>query len=303
MAADLGDLAWKVFRIGHDRIPANRVERTCGAGTRPLYQARRRGLSVAAVTVKMGALEVNHTLTSSRRPFRRDLPTSRPMTRARLWRGGAVAMFCIAIVAAMTRYDVSIVRWLGQYPTLKTHPFADAARSLAEFWVMSAVIILIALSDRRAVLVICHVLFAAYLGFNLAHLGKIFIHRERPYIALARPPEEAASLFASWRGIELDVRRKASRNSFPSAHTTNAFAVAVTLAWFYPRMSALFLLLATACACSRIVQHAHWPSDCMAGVVIGVVAAWLSLHVRALTMPRRWFRRKSGGQSPVRPEV
>lgn len=205
-------------------------------------------------------------------------------------------MLCIAAVAVLTRYDVSIAQWLGRYPTLKTHPLTDAARLLAEFWVMSAAVALIAVADRRAVLIICHLLFAAYLGFNLTHLGKIFIHRERPYISLARPPDQITSPFASWRGIELDISRRASRKSFPSAHTANAFAIAVTLAWFYPRLSVILLILATACAGSRVLQFAHWPSDCLAGAMVGGASAWLSLHLRALTTPRRWFRRKAGGQ-------
>lgn len=237
---------------------------------------------------------MNNTPIPRRRPFRRDLPISRPVTRARLMWVGGLALLCIAAVGALSRYDVLIAQWLEQYPTLKTHPLADAARSLAEPLVLCAVIVLIAVADRRAILIICHLLFAAYLAFNLAHLGKIFIHRERPYIALAHPPEQTASPFASWRGIELDVGRKASRKSFPSAHTSHAFAIAITLAWFYPRLSAVLLLLATACGGSRIVQFAHWPSDCLAGALIGTASAWLSLHARALTTPRRWFRRDRG---------
>ncbi len=238
---------------------------------------------------------MNHTPTPRRRPFRRNLPLPRPVTRARLLRALGPAILCIAAVGVLARYDVSIVRWLGRYPTLRTHPLTDAARLLAEFWVMCAMLALIAVADRRATLIICHVLLAAYLGFNLTHLGKIFIHRERPYMTLAHPPEPTASPFASWRGIELDISRRASRKSFPSAHTTNAFAVAVTLAWFYPRLSMILLTLATACAGSRVLQLAHWPSDCLAGAMIGGASAWLSLHLHALTTPRRWFRRKAGG--------
>jgi membrane-associated phospholipid phosphatase len=57
--------------------------------------------------------------------------------------------------------------------------------------------------------------------------------------------------------------------SFPSGHATTAFATALILAFWYPRQTGLFLGLAVLVGLSRVVLGAHFPSDVMAGAVLG----------------------------------
>jgi undecaprenyl-diphosphatase len=57
--------------------------------------------------------------------------------------------------------------------------------------------------------------------------------------------------------------------SFPSGHATTAFAAAVLLAIWYPRWSGAFLGLAMLVALSRIVLGSHFPSDVLAGALLG----------------------------------
>jgi undecaprenyl-diphosphatase len=58
--------------------------------------------------------------------------------------------------------------------------------------------------------------------------------------------------------------------SFPSAHTTGAFALAAGLSWFYPNARGLFVGLAVVTAGQRILHHAHYLSDVFAGIILGV---------------------------------
>ena len=65
-----------------------------------------------------------------------------------------------------------------------------------------------------------------------------------------------------------------SRLSFPSAHASTSFAGALSYGRLGLDRSAL-LALATALACSRLYLGVHYPSDVLAGVLLGAaLAAW-----------------------------
>lgn len=65
----------------------------------------------------------------------------------------------------------------------------------------------------------------------------------------------------------------AKYQSFPSAHTSGAFALSVGLAWFYPNARALFFGLAIDVAFQRVWHHAHFASDTIAGAIVAVTVA------------------------------
>ena len=68
--------------------------------------------------------------------------------------------------------------------------------------------------------------------------------------------------------------------SLPSGHATTAFAVLVAFGTLWPRARTAFLLYALAIAVSRVVVMGHYPTDVVAGAVVGSVGAM---------MVRRWF--------------
>jgi membrane-associated phospholipid phosphatase len=68
-------------------------------------------------------------------------------------------------------------------------------------------------------------------------------------------------------------------HSFPSGHTTTAFAMALIIAYIINRKfwSVLLPLLAMLAGYSRVYLAQHFPTDIFAGMCIGIVSAILSL--------------------------
>ena len=66
--------------------------------------------------------------------------------------------------------------------------------------------------------------------------------------------------------------------SFPSGHTTTAFAIVTPWVMFYPHPVTYGLFaLSTGTAVARIARDAHWATDVLAGAALGFTTGyWLS---------------------------
>jgi undecaprenyl-diphosphatase len=73
--------------------------------------------------------------------------------------------------------------------------------------------------------------------------------------------------------------------SFPSDHATAAFAIAFGILFVARRTGWLFVAWATLIAASRVLAGMHYPTDVLAGAVIGLGAGFLTARV---AMPALW---------------
>jgi membrane-associated phospholipid phosphatase len=64
----------------------------------------------------------------------------------------------------------------------------------------------------------------------------------------------------------------------PSGHATTAFAVLVAFGTLWPRARTVLLVYAVLIAISRVVVTAHYPSDVLAGALVGMAGAILVRH-------------------------
>lgn len=110
-----------------------------------------------------------------------------------------------------------------------------------------------------------HMGIVALIGLIIYKTLKRFIVRQRPFmthphIALGTAP--------------LD------RHSFPSGHTLHAVAFTLTAVAYYPGLLWVLGPFAAPIALSRMVLGLHYPSDVLAGAVIGAGLAWSGFVVR-----------------------
>lgn len=87
---------------------------------------------------------------------------------------------------------------------------------------------------------------------------------------------------------------KSSFASFPSGHSTTAFATAVALGALFPKARIPLLALAVPVVLTRIVLGSHYPSDVVAGAALG--SAYVLLMVKLFAARRVVFRVDADGR-------
>jgi membrane-associated phospholipid phosphatase len=80
-------------------------------------------------------------------------------------------------------------------------------------------------------------------------------------------------------------------DSFPSGHSTAAFCIAYVMASYFPRYKAVFYCVAVMIGLERVEGLAHFPSDVLAGGLIGTLIA--KLLTAKLFPPERLSLRNS----------
>lgn len=104
-------------------------------------------------------------------------------------------------------------------------------------------------------------------GFLAAILARLVIvefirwllPRPRPFV------ENAVNLL-------LDVSKSAS---FPSGHAAFYFAIATIVYFYNKRAGILFFAGAFLISLARVFSGIHWPSDIIAGAIVGIFSGWL----------------------------
>jgi membrane-associated phospholipid phosphatase len=209
-------------------------------------------------------------------------PAPRHFDLAFPWWAKSLLMLLLTLLSIQF-FDAPIAHW-----AILHHPIPDLASPAAhhgdparelmmlEQWgqvTCSALVILaVALMDkdgRRRALALA---IGCLSTVALCYLLKNCIGRSRPYVF-----NDGTWI---WGGPAQGFHNGSPWGSFPSAHTTGAFALSVGLAWFYPRARGLFMALAVITAAQRVLHAAHFLSDTLAAMAIAVLVTRWTLQAK-----------------------
>jgi 4-amino-4-deoxy-L-arabinose transferase-like glycosyltransferase/membrane-associated phospholipid phosphatase len=115
------------------------------------------------------------------------------------------------------------------------------------------------------------------------------VHRPRPFVTLS----DARVFGVVGQGYvppEQMTADTGSRNSMPSAHAANWFAMTMVMFLFYRRSLWFMLPLALTVSFSRVYNGVHYPSDVLAGMILG--AGYAAAGVIAVQAVWNWVGRK-----------
>lgn len=220
----------------------------------------------------------------ARHPRQSWLPAPR---RLALWAAVVIAVLLMVMVFADAP-TINAVRHLPVWLISAFDWYTDFGKSGWFLWPLGLLFLGLAAMPQRLTLMSQRVLAAAMMrvGFLFAAIGApgLFVTIVKRMIGRARPLVTGiADPF-----VYAPFKWTAAYASLPSGHTTTAFAVLAAFGSLWPRTRIFVLIYALLIAASRIVITAHYPSDALAGALVGTVGA---------LMVRRWFALRGLGFS------
>ncbi len=144
--------------------------------------------------------------------------------------------------------------WLGRtFQAIETYGTILIGLAVVLLWFVSR-----PGGNRKWKLTAASALGAAALGLLVNRIVTAVYHRDRPFIG-----HPSAHVFGPHK----------TDPSFPSDHTTAAFAIGVAVLLFDSVAGALFLTVAALIGVGRVFVGEHYPGDVLGGIMIGTAAA------------------------------
>jgi len=152
-------------------------------------------------------------------------------------------------------------------------PLISLLGNAAAVWIIVALILMNPKKHRKS-----GITMAVALIFCLI-LGNLIL---KPLIARVRPYDVRTT-------IELLITAPIDF-SFPSGHTLSAFAMATVLMFTEKKLGICALILAFLIAFSRLYLYLHYPSDVLAGMILGVLLGFAAIK----TVELKWKKPLKG---------
>lgn len=165
------------------------------------------------------------------------------------------------MIELIQNFDTSALLYIQDYlrsPILSAvMVFFSTIGNVGIIWIALGLSLLIPKRTRRGGFDLLICLAAAYIVNDL--IIKEIVARVRPYDAI--------------EGLTILVKPLSSF-SFPSGHANSSFAAAMALTLAFGKKGAWAYIPAALIAFSRCYVGVHYPSDVLAGILVGTLVAW-----------------------------
>jgi undecaprenyl-diphosphatase len=140
-------------------------------------------------------------------------------------------------------------------------PMVTKLGNLGTIWIAIAILLLLDKPYRMiGIIVLVTLILSTIIGEGVV---KHLVRRIRPCIYGSK--------------IKLLITKPMSY-SFPSGHTLSSFAVADVLSVYFTEYKLIFIGIAFMIALSRIYLYAHYPTDIIFGIILGLLCSKLVLN-------------------------
>jgi membrane-associated phospholipid phosphatase len=208
----------------------------------------------------------------------------------RRWQWWHVVLPATIVLLALAPFDVAIAQLMYvHYPSREAVQAIEIAANIAGSGWGVLILAFAAISLRPQQWTRLPLLLAASLGAGIfVDIAKLCVARSRPH---SIDDLATATFMSTFNGLFPIFSAGSTGQSFPSGHTATAAGMAVALGMMYPRGRWLFALMALGVAASRVIVHAHFPTDVAAGLILGVIWAWMC-HSTLCAPAFAWSERK-----------
>ncbi len=192
-----------------------------------------------------------------------------------------------AVAAVMALLDAGAIGSVKRFPPWLIDTFneiTDLGRSGWFLFPAAVLILAVAAIATPALGRMTHLVLASLVvraGFVFLAIGVpgLFVTIVKRLIGRVRPSELGPFAYFPWSW-------RPDYAGLPSGHATTAFAAAIAIGALWPRARLAVWIYAGVIALSRVVVEAHYPSDVIAGAVVGAFGA---------VVVRNWFAARRRG--------
>lgn len=187
-----------------------------------------------------------------------------------------------AVFDSFLHFDLSVFQWVQSIQNPILTAIMVTITTLGEEGIIFIAMGLVLLCTKKYRKVGFTVLAALVIMVVLNNLVlKDIFARPRPFNL---DPQQYAWWFETYKFPEFGIKVPSSY-SFPSGHTSSAFAAAIAVLWYDRKIGIPTTVFAVLMGFSRIYVEVHYCTDVIGGMIVGIVYALVAVLVAKFAYP------------------